>query len=525
MGRAANVARRVVTLAVFGGVLAGASLLVARKAARPSVGQRFHTYALFRDGSRLPIGSQVVIAGVRVGEIDALSIDGRMARIGLRLRDDVVLYADAFAMKKSSSLLGDNYIELSPGTPTVDESGGAPRPRLGPGQPIPQVVEGASPDRALRSIDTALPRAERGLTRAGAAVRDARAWTAGPFDTALANTETWLDSDRVSASLATAARGAAGFEAATERVSRLTAGLDTRVNRTLASLEHDTARARSGMTSMRADLERGLAEARASLDQVDAWLADAPTLLAAYTGRTPPEHQGQLARLVTSDEAGRMLDDASEAGVDAVRSLDRLKSFLGFRIEYNLASEARFYVIADLATQGDSFVRVELSKGQDGALPAVTLTDEPGTDDFTERVEVKEGMRISAQWGRRLGPAAFRIGLKDSTFGVGADLQLGRHLELRTDVFDATYGRAPRLKVSAALEVFRSIYVLAGIDDALNKPGEVPITAWPSAQDVPLFFRTLHTGRDYFGGVMLRFDDADLTQLLRVYGGLIAGLL
>ena len=97
--------------------------------------------------------------------------------------------------------------------------------------------------------------------------------------------------------------------------------------------------------------------------------------------------------------------------------------------------------------------------------------------------------------------------------------------ELRTDLFDATYGRLPRLKVSAALEVFRSIYVLAGIDDALNTPGEVPIGAWPSAQDVPLFFRTLHTGRDYFGGVMLRFDDADLSQLMRVYGGLIAGLL
>lgn len=523
MARAAQVARRAVTLAVFGGALAGGGLLIAHKAVRPTVGQRFHTFALFRDGSRLPLGSQVVIAGVRVGEIDALGIDGRLARIGLRLRDDVVLYDDAFAMKKSSSLLGDNYIELSPGTPTTD--GGAPRPRLASGQPIPQVVEGASTDRVLRAVDAAVPRAERGLARAGAAVRDARAWTAGPFDSALANTETWLDSDRVSASLATAARGAAGFEAATERVARLTAGLDQRVNRTLTGLERDTARARSGMSALRADLARGLGEARASLDQVDAWLADAPTLLAAYTGRTPPERQGELARLVTSDEVATTLTDATDAAVETVRGFDRLRSFLGFRIEYNLASEARFYVIADLATQGDSFLRAELSKGQDGALPVVTLTDAPGTTAVDQHVEVQEGFRVSAQWGRRLGPAALRIGLKDSSFGVGADLQLGRHLELRTDVFDATFGRAPRLKVSAALEVFRSIYVLAGIDDALNAPREVPIAPWPAAQDVPLFFRAVHTGRDYFGGVMLRFDDADLAQLMRVYGGILTGLL
>ena len=42
--------------------------------------QDFQTYALFRDGSRLAIGSPVVIAGVRVGEIDELDIDVASSR-------------------------------------------------------------------------------------------------------------------------------------------------------------------------------------------------------------------------------------------------------------------------------------------------------------------------------------------------------------------------------------------------------------------------------------------------------------
>ena len=204
----ARVLQRAITVLAFGGVLTGGILLVRNTATRPTVGQRFHTFALFRDGSRLPIGSQVVIVGVRVGEIESLSIDGRLARIGMRLRDDVVLWDDAFAMKKSSSLLGDNYIELSPGGPAAAGGSSAPAPnarrRLASGERIARVVEGASTDRTLRAIDTAVPRIDRGLARAGSVIRDARAWTSGPFDTAVGDTEAWLDGGRVSKSLATA---------------------------------------------------------------------------------------------------------------------------------------------------------------------------------------------------------------------------------------------------------------------------------------------------------------------------------
>jgi hypothetical protein len=175
-GAGVRVLQRVVTAAALGGLLTGGVLFVRSKATRPTVGQRFHTYALFRDGSRLPLGSQVVIAGVRVGEIESLTIEGRLARIGMRLRDDVVLYDDAFAMKKSSSLLGDNYVELAPGGES-DQPG--PRRRLVSGEPIARVVEGASTDRMLRAVDTALPRVDRGLARARTVVGDARTWTTG----------------------------------------------------------------------------------------------------------------------------------------------------------------------------------------------------------------------------------------------------------------------------------------------------------------------------------------------------------
>jgi ABC-type transporter Mla subunit MlaD len=518
-----RVLQRVVTAAALGGLLTGGVLFVRSKATRPTVGQRFHTYALFRDGSRLPLGSQVVIAGVRVGEIESLTIEGRLARIGMRLRDDVVLYDDAFAMKKSSSLLGDNYVELAPGGES-DQPG--PRRRLVSGEPIARVVEGASTDRMLRAVDTALPRVDRGLARARTVVGDARTWTTGSFDTAVAGTEAWLDRGTVASSLATAAEGAAGFEAATERVAGLTAGLAADVDRSLAGFERDVATARTGIADIRTSLTGGLGEARARLDEVDGWLDDAPTLLAAYTGRDPEAtaRKGQLARLITDGELGADLDEVTEAGAEFTRSLDKVRAYLGYRFEYNLHGGTRYYVTADVATQGDSFVRIELSKGPDGMVPEVTLTDRPGQSGYDQRLVLKEGMRVTAQWAKRFGPGVARVGLKDGSFGFGGDLLLGDRLDLRADIYGASFGRAPRLKVAAALEVFHAVYLLAGADDVLNAPDQLPVAPWPTDAP-PRFFRQVHTGRDYFGGFMLKFDDADLTRLVRIYGALVVGLL
>ena len=89
------------------------------------------------------------------------------------------------------------------------------------------------------------------------------------------------------------------------------------------------------------------------------------------------------------------------------------------------------------------------------------------------------------------------------------------------DVFDATFDQLPRLKIAAALEVFHGLYILGGVDEALNPPGTLDIEAGP--MDVPIQFETFRYGRDYFAGAMLRFDDEDLAALLTVGGSALAG--
>src|ERR1044071_9712343 len=90
----------------------------------------FRTYVKFRDGSRLAAGSAVVIAGVQVGVIEKLTIEGELARIDMRLRDGLDLPADSFATRRADSLFGDSYIEI---IPSGGDDGGPGR-RLQPGR-------------------------------------------------------------------------------------------------------------------------------------------------------------------------------------------------------------------------------------------------------------------------------------------------------------------------------------------------------------------------------------------------------
>jgi hypothetical protein len=107
--------------------------------------------------------------------------------------------------------------------------------------------------------------------------------------------------------------------------------------------------------------------------------------------------------------------------------------------------------------------------------------------------------------------------------GGGADATLlGGRLELATDLLLPSYARVPYIKVAAALQVFRSLYVLAGIDDALLPGQYLPIAP---TSEVPASPRELRYGRDPFVGIFLRFDDEDLNHLLLLYGSVILATL
>ena len=169
---------RLVSVGVVLVIVAIAVLLIRARVPDLRVGQRFVTWAKFRDGSHLQASSPVVIAGVRIGDVTKISIEGRFARIDMRLKDDVQIPVDSFVTRRADSLFGDSYLEIIPGT--AGDGSGHPL-YLRSGEPITHVQEGASTDGMLRAMGTALPKVDNALGTVHDFFVGGRQWVQGPM--------------------------------------------------------------------------------------------------------------------------------------------------------------------------------------------------------------------------------------------------------------------------------------------------------------------------------------------------------
>jgi phospholipid/cholesterol/gamma-HCH transport system substrate-binding protein len=82
-------------------------------------GERLEVTARFPSVAGLDRKAAVRIAGVRVGKVEAVNLDGSEALLHLSLNPQVQLHEGAWAQITSLGMLGDKYIEILPGDPTA----------------------------------------------------------------------------------------------------------------------------------------------------------------------------------------------------------------------------------------------------------------------------------------------------------------------------------------------------------------------------------------------------------------------
>jgi phospholipid/cholesterol/gamma-HCH transport system substrate-binding protein len=79
-------------------------------------GETFTVRARFTNLGGLAPGASVLISGVSVGRVDKVELDDRYAAVAtLRVRKDVALPVDTMAAIRSSGLIGEKFVSLSPG--------------------------------------------------------------------------------------------------------------------------------------------------------------------------------------------------------------------------------------------------------------------------------------------------------------------------------------------------------------------------------------------------------------------------
>jgi phospholipid/cholesterol/gamma-HCH transport system substrate-binding protein len=78
-------------------------------------GDGYEVYALFTDAGGLRDGASVVIAGVEVGRVRAVVMEDYKAKVILKVRNGIELQEDAIASIKTKGLIGEKYIQITPG--------------------------------------------------------------------------------------------------------------------------------------------------------------------------------------------------------------------------------------------------------------------------------------------------------------------------------------------------------------------------------------------------------------------------
>lgn len=80
------------------------------------VGERgYEIYGVFSNVGGLKNGSSVEIAGVKVGRVKSITLYNYQARVVLNLPKNVKLQEDAIVSIKTKGLIGEQYIEITPG--------------------------------------------------------------------------------------------------------------------------------------------------------------------------------------------------------------------------------------------------------------------------------------------------------------------------------------------------------------------------------------------------------------------------
>ncbi len=509
---------RVISVLVVGVVLVLAFAALRAKMPKTHVGQSFRVFARFRDGSRLAQGSPVMIAGVRIGEVEKLSLEGDFARVDLVLLDDTNVPLDSWITKRAESAFGDSYLEIIP-------SGTEGGVRLKPGDQLTHVIEGGSTDSVLRGIARTMPRVDEGLETLHEFALNGRKWTEGTFEDALIRGDRWVAAGHIDQPIEAADRAMARLEDGTTRAAAAVANAKPNVNKTFDRIDDAIASARSRMADVKSGIRDGLANARDGIDRVDPTLQQMSDIVTAINEGRGDDYKGRLGRLVNDGELADTVDDVTDGLSGAAHSLGApFRSWIGFRAEWDVFSgQPNYYVTAELQAHNDKFYYIELEKGNAGGIASDQLHDVVQSGLYNRTTTLAEALRFTAQYGKRFGWLQLRGGLKESEFGIGADVLLNQGaLRFSFDAYTDSFFNVPDIKISAAYEILHSIFIVGGVTDALTHPGELNIELGNSAE--PTYFNAVRYGRDYFLGATLQFSDADLASIARIYGAMLLGL-
>ncbi|HMO18801.1 MAG TPA: outer membrane lipid asymmetry maintenance protein MlaD [Oligoflexia bacterium] len=104
-----------VGLFVLAGITAFSYLAINIAGIRFSDAGFYKIKAQFVDVAGLKLGAPVEVAGVRIGQVDSVKLEGGQALLTLSIKNGISLREDDIAQIRTKGIIGDKYVRISPG--------------------------------------------------------------------------------------------------------------------------------------------------------------------------------------------------------------------------------------------------------------------------------------------------------------------------------------------------------------------------------------------------------------------------
>lgn len=489
----------------------------------------YEVQGVFDDATGLVINSRVMLSGIPVGAITAIDLDTddpSKARVTLAIQKGVALHEGIYDAEKDywmngatatrlqASLLGDYYIGVTPGVAGEKLAGGGlirnTIAESGLGAVIKQLEDSTEEifpklDKIVTDISAITGSVRQNFadeegTKALHDIRENVRRTTEEVAKLSIEVRTFVNEsvttrgDQVDRIIGNIERTTAELRDASMNANKKIDGILDNVDDITGDVKGFVGEQVKGEASAK---EGTVAHVLMGVDKSVAHLESTLENAKSISGRID-SGEGTIGRLVTDsaliDSVEQVVDDISEF----TRGLARLQVKVDFRSEYHIGQASlKSYVSAKIYPKPDKYYFFQVvadPAGSVGRKRRVTTSNDPTKPPvlIEDIVTTEASMKFTLQFAKRWHFLTFRYGVMESTGGIGVDLDLLEDaLRFKLDLFDFGRDAWPRLRILAAWEFVRHIYVAGGVDNVLNG-----------------------ASRDYFVGLGVTFTDDDLKAIL-----------
>jgi phospholipid/cholesterol/gamma-HCH transport system substrate-binding protein len=467
-------------------IVAGVGFFMYRFVSRSAgVGGGYMVFARMNDATGLAPQSRVMMAGIEVGTIASIKLDQGKARVDIKMHPDVVLHEDATLAKRTTSLLGEFFLSLTPGTEG--------KRVLKDGDEITIIIEAATTDQIMADLARIADRVKLvsenlantiGSPEGQEQMRDTLKNLAAVTDALNQTVRENRDTIRKTLINVEEISGRSGpeLQKILENVRVITSDV-----RTLLSEKEGEPKGTTGQ--IRETVER--------VNRASSSLESALAHIDSISSRID-KGEGTIGKLTKDEALINEVQGVVEGANDFVGGVSRLQTIVGLRADYNfVANTVKSYVELRLQPAEDKYYLIEVINDPRGRTTFeqtdVDTTDPTRPAHYREvRVTTTNTFRFSLVFAKRIGPFTGKFGIIESTGGVGLDTHLLKdRFEIRQDLFGFGEELQPRWRIALGYEFVQRLWMLAGVDDIFNRDR-----------------------RDYFVGLQLRFNDQDLKTIL-----------